>query len=196
MKSARTLIGLPVILECKPLGYICQATPDERLDHLERIYFSSGTGARMIERDQVDAIGEVAMLVHAPGKRAQLPESFWPRRAISTDGARLGAITDALIDEGFERYILPEDREVLRSLREEVKPLVNLVTLSVDSPTHYVGAAHRHDPVQEHVIGPDESSYGFDPCEMEAGCWSLCLSVHAVVTPECRFELSVEEVEA
>ena len=63
MKSARTLIGLPVILECKPLGYICQATPDER------------------------------------GKRAQLPESFWPRRAISTDGARLGAITDALIDE-------------------------------------------------------------------------------------------------
>ncbi|MCI5545436.1 MAG: PRC-barrel domain-containing protein [Clostridiales bacterium] len=99
MKSARTLIGLPVILECKPLGYICQATPDERLDHLERIYFSSGTGARMIERDQVDAIGEVAMLVHAPGKRAQLPESFWPRRAISTDGARLGAITDALIDE-------------------------------------------------------------------------------------------------
>ena len=57
MKSARTLIGLPVILECKPLGYICQATPDERLDHLERIYFSSGTGARMIERDQVDAIG-------------------------------------------------------------------------------------------------------------------------------------------
>ena len=76
MKSARTLIGLPVILECKPLGYICQATPDERLDHLERIYFSSGTGARMIERDQVDAIGEVAMLVHAPGKRAQLPESF------------------------------------------------------------------------------------------------------------------------
>ena len=106
------------------------------------------------------------------------------------------ALTDALIDEGFERYILPEDREVLRSLREEVKPLVTLVTLSVDSPTHYVGAAHRHDPVQEHVIGPDESSYGFDPCEMEAGCWSLCLSVHAVVTPECRFELSVEEVEA
>ncbi len=99
MKSARTLIGLPVILECRPLGYVCQATPDEQLNHLERIYFSSGTGARMIERSQVDAIGDVAILVHAPGKRAQLPEAFWPRRAISTDGARLGAITDALIDE-------------------------------------------------------------------------------------------------
>ena len=99
MKSARALIGLPVVLDCRPLGYVCQATPDERLSHIERIYFSAGTGARMIERDQVDAIGDVAIRVNAPGKRAQLPETFWPRRAISTDGARLGAITDALIDE-------------------------------------------------------------------------------------------------
>ncbi len=99
MKSAKSLIGLPVIFECQPLGYVCQAMPDERLQHLERIYFSSGTGARVIERSHVDALGEVAMLVHAPGKRAQLPEPFWPRRALSTDGARLGAITDALIDE-------------------------------------------------------------------------------------------------
>ena len=99
MKSLRALIGLPVIWECRPLGHVCQATPDERLQRLDRIYFSSGTGARFIERDQVDAIGDVAILVHAAGRRAQLPEPFWPRRAIATDGTRLGAVTDALIDE-------------------------------------------------------------------------------------------------
>ena len=99
MKSVRSLIGLPVVWERRPLGYVCQAAPDERLQRLDRIYFSSGTGARFIEHNQVDAIGDVAILVHAAGKRAQLPTPLLPRRAISTDGARVGAITDALIDE-------------------------------------------------------------------------------------------------
>ena len=103
------------------------------------------------------------------------------------------AAADAIIDEGFERYILPEDRAALGALREEVKPLVNLVTLSLDAPDGYRGAAHRHDPEQEHVVRETGSSYGFTDGPLSAGPWRVGVSAHAVITRPCTVHLTVEE---
>ena len=103
------------------------------------------------------------------------------------------AATDAMIDEGFARYILPEDQEALLPLRQEVKPLVNLVTLSLDGPDGYRGAAHRHDPEQEHVVRSADSSYGFTDGPMLEGMWRVGVSVHAVVTRPCVYRLTIEE---
>ena len=57
------------------------------------------TGSRFIECAQLDLIGETAVLANASGKRMPLNRQPLLRRAISADGQRIGAITDAVIDE-------------------------------------------------------------------------------------------------
>lgn len=103
------------------------------------------------------------------------------------------AVTDALIEEGLRRYTLPDDPAGRDALRREARPLVNLVTLSLDGPEGYAGAAHRHDPEQIHIIGGEETSPGFDPATLKTGMWRACVSTHAVVTRECIVHLIIEE---
>ena len=107
MKSCRTLIGLPVILESHELGRVSAVEPDEALRALRGIYFSCGlAGTRFVDRSELDVIGDVAVLVHGTGKRSQPPAPPLPRRALSPDGDRLGAVTDAMIDE--ETMTIPQ----------------------------------------------------------------------------------------
>ncbi|NLG24549.1 MAG: hypothetical protein GX558_04285, partial [Clostridiales bacterium] len=47
----------------------------------------------------IDMLGEVAVLARGDGRRAACDERPLMRRAITTDGGRVGAITDASIDE-------------------------------------------------------------------------------------------------
>ncbi len=79
---------------------------------------------------------------------------------------------------------------------EEFMPLKNLVTLSLDSPVGFRGAAHRHDEKQYHVISKDCASPGFLKGEIIAGQWILSLNIHAVVTDicTCRIKMEVEAV--
>lgn len=70
-------------------------------------------------------------------------------------------------------------------------PLKNLVTLSLDSPSDFIGAAHRQDREQEHIINEIEASRGFIPCKIEKGTWVLSINVHAVVTDECILNVEV-----
>lgn len=65
---------------------------------------------------------------------------------------------------------------------ETFAPLKNLITLSLDSPKGYVGAAHRQANEQCHKISSDFADVGFEPCEIIKGEWVLTLNVHAVVT--------------
>lgn len=99
MRSVKSLIGMPVILDCRTLGRVCAATPDRELRHLERLYFSLGQRTHFVTAEQVSCLGDVSILVDAPGERGQPPSAALPRRALSTGGVRLGVITDALLDE-------------------------------------------------------------------------------------------------
>lgn len=71
-------------------------------------------------------------------------------------------------------------------------PLKNLITLSLDSPEGYVGAAHRQDSEQHHEIGEDFASPGFIKCKPEKGEWILSLDVHAVVTEKVICKVKIE----
>lgn len=71
-------------------------------------------------------------------------------------------------------------------------PLNNLITLSLDAPDGCRGAAHRHDPVQKHIISRDFASVGFLKGDISAGRWRIMLNVHAVVTEECVCKLKIE----
>lgn len=99
MKSVKSLIGMPVIMESRTLGRVCAATPDAQLQRLERLYFSAGQRTHFVTAEHVDCLGDVSILVHAPGEKGQPPSAGLPRRALSTCGVRLGLITDALLDE-------------------------------------------------------------------------------------------------
>ena len=106
MKNARSLIGLPVILESRELGRVSAVDPEDDLRALRGIYFSCGfMGTRFVPRDKLDLIGDVAVLVHAPGRKSPPCAPALPRRALSPDGARLGVITDAIVDE--ETFAIP-----------------------------------------------------------------------------------------
>ena len=62
-------------------------------------------------------------------------------------------------------------------------PAKNLVTLSLDSPLGYRGAAHRQDEKQEHHISREFASPGFIAGDIEAGQWKLSLNAHCVMCP-------------
>lgn len=74
---------------------------------------------------------------------------------------------------------------------EQVLPLQNLLTLSLDDPHGFRGAAHRHTSDQVHRIDNAAASPGFLPGPMNAGMWRITVSVHAVVTDHCTYELQV-----
>ena len=77
----------------------------------------------------------------------------------------------------------------------EFIPLKNLITLSLDSPEGYVGAAHRQAATQYHEISEDFASVGFDRVKIIKGEWVLALNLHAVVTDECNCEIEVRGYE-
>ena len=87
-------------------------------------------------------------------------------------------------DTGEDRPLYPDYKEFL--------PLKNLVTLSLDGPEGYIGAAHRQDDVQHHIISHDFSSRGFQKSEIRKGEWLVYLNVHALVTDECECILKIQ----
>lgn len=75
---------------------------------------------------------------------------------------------------------------------EEFLPLKNLVTVSLDSPEGFRGAAHRHDCDQYHEISENFASPGFLKGKITAGQWRLSLNVHAIVTDICTCRIKIE----
>lgn len=59
-------------------------------------------------------------------------------------------------------------------------PVNNLITLSLDSPYGYVGAAHRHNNNQTHTISASYSDIGFEKIKIIPGEWCLTLSCHYI----------------
>lgn len=100
MRSAKSLLGMPVIHAGRRLGLVAYVMPDEDFQKIHGLYLHCGlTGSRFIECAQLDMIGEVAVLAHAAGRRSPLNQRPLFRRALAPDGQRIGAITDTLIDE-------------------------------------------------------------------------------------------------
>ncbi len=93
-------------------------------------------------------------------------------------------IKENLIRDGWDEIAEKGDYK-------EFMPLKNLITLSLDSPEGYVGAAHRQAATQHHEISENFSSVGFDRVKIAAGEWILALNLHAVVTDECVCEIEV-----
>ena len=100
VKSSKSLMGMPVICSGKRLGRVSQISLADDLTKVKGLWIDCGLrGTRFIDGTQLDMLGEVAVLARESGKRSQCDERPMMRRALSTDGVRIGAITDAVIDE-------------------------------------------------------------------------------------------------
>ncbi|WP_046214548.1 hypothetical protein [Paenibacillus wulumuqiensis] len=93
-----------------------------------------------------------------------------------------------LIEEAMRRYGYESQQE---KDWEKYAPLQNLLTLSIDDPRIHRGQAHRQDPQQTHYLSAASASPGFWPGVNEAGLWKITISLHAVVTEHCNYELEV-----
>lgn len=96
-----------------------------------------------------------------------------------------------LLEDSYERYILPEQKAQAVAQADRHLPLKNLITLSLDDTRGYRGACHRHDPVQELYLGEHEASPGLTVGELLPGSWSVTLSLHCIVTDSCEYRLQI-----
>lgn len=96
--------------------------------------------------------------------------------------------------EIFERcvcdYSCDEKDDYKKRFMESI-PLNNLLTISVDDPNGFRGAAHRHPNRQHLFIRKDSASYGFIAGDVLKGKWSVTISVHSLVTESCSYKLHV-----
>ena len=120
-----------------------------------------------------------------------------------------GGFSSLTIDYSYSPKVLEDEEKSISLVKENLLrdgyedkgdygqflPLKNLITLSLDSPEGYVGAAHRQASIQHHEISEDSASVGFDRVKITKGEWVLALNLHAVVTDECRCEIEVKGYE-
>ena len=99
MSNLRGLIGMPVVCGAQRVGHVAQAELDEDLRTLRGLWVSAGArGTRFIPAERVGLLGETAVLADDCGRRGRLKAAPLFLRAVSTDGRRLGAVTDAELD--------------------------------------------------------------------------------------------------
>ena len=94
------------------------------------------------------------------------------------------------IEAGIAKYV-PENARAVYGNWKDYLPLVNFVTFSLDYENEYIGCAHRHSPVMDHIISPDYSSAGFIRHKILPGTWNCVLNCHAVVDDVVTYSLKV-----
>lgn len=100
MRKIRALIGLPVIVNRKRIGRVVRCQLSEDLSRLEGIWIAAVfLGTRFISSEELGILGQVAIVSDSRGERKKGHGNTLLRRAVGTDGSRLGAITGAEIDE-------------------------------------------------------------------------------------------------
>ena len=82
-----------------------------------------------------------------------------------------------LISSALEQYLGTDHGKDPR----DFLPVKNLITVSVDDPLGYRGAAHRQPNEQHIVIGGAETSPGFTKGAVSSGTWRVVLNVHCCV---------------
>lgn len=94
------MIGLPIILNGQAAGHILRGVLETDGRALRGLVIRNGfLGARWLPRSQIRLIGKVSVI--AEGKTMRVPKDATYRlfRVTDAEGARLGVVTDALLNE-------------------------------------------------------------------------------------------------
>ncbi len=100
MRKIRALIGMPVVVNNRRVGRVVQAELSDDLSRLDGLWMDAGLrGTRFIPAEHLGMLGQVAVMADDAGRRGRMRAQPLFRRAVGTDGRRLGAVTGAEIDE-------------------------------------------------------------------------------------------------
>lgn len=100
MRTLRALTGMPVVCRGRRIGRLLRAELSEDLTRLGGIWVGAGlAGTRYLPAEALQILGRVAVIADSRGTRRRMTSQPLFRRATATDGARLGAVTGAEIDE-------------------------------------------------------------------------------------------------
>ena len=100
MRKLRSLTGMSVICGSHRIGRLLRAELTADLRQLSGIWVGAGLmGTRFIPAERLEMLGRVAVMADDRGRRGSMRSRPLLKRAVSTDGRRLGAITGAEIDE-------------------------------------------------------------------------------------------------
>lgn len=100
MKKLRGLIGMPVVCRGRRIGRLLRGELSGDMTRLQGIWVGAGLrGTRYIPSEELQLVGQVAVLADGRGERRRMTCKSLFRRAVSTEGTRLGAVTGAEIDE-------------------------------------------------------------------------------------------------
>lgn len=117
MKSARSIIGLPVLVLSRVAGHATGLNIDLANRRLKGVYLTSMPfGARLIDFADIEIIGEVSIIARNAGTRSGTHE-VRDIKALAANGERIGRVTGALIDESSGRI---EAVEVSRGFWEDI----------------------------------------------------------------------------
>ncbi len=100
MKSVRALAGMNVVCGDRRIGRVAQVRLSDDLIRMDGLWVDTGLrGSRYICAEHISMLGSVAILADCSGVRRRIARRSLFRRAVSTDGRRLGAIVDAMVNE-------------------------------------------------------------------------------------------------
>ena len=100
MKKLRGMISMPVVCRGRRIGRLLRGELSGDMTRLQGIWVGAGLrGTRYIPSEELQLVGQVAVLADGRGERRRMTCKSLFRRAVSTDGTRLGAVTGAEIDE-------------------------------------------------------------------------------------------------
>ena len=102
--------------------------------------------------------------------------------------------------QGAQKYqLLPENcpwTSAEELPEEDIFPICNMITFSLDHNGTFAGYAHRHPEDQEVILSPDYSTPGFLPVADIRGEWTMTVSVCSVETPQCDVHIEIESLPA
>lgn len=98
IRNAKSLIGMPVIMDGRQIGRALDIGMDQTFKEVTGLYIDCGfRGSRFVPAKEIELIGDVVIFVRSLGKRSRVDGANQMRRALSSDGMRIGAICGALI---------------------------------------------------------------------------------------------------
>jgi uncharacterized protein YrrD len=100
MTGLKRLVGLPVISDGEEMGHVLRGVLEKDGRRLSGLVVRGGLrGARWLPRQSISLLGDVSIIASGKPMRCPRDSSYRLFRVSDTLGARLGIVTDALIDE-------------------------------------------------------------------------------------------------
>ena len=95
----KSLRGLKVICDTKCIGRVLQGCVSDSFTVLDGVWIDGAfRGVRFISAEHICVLGKDSVITDDKGERLRMKPRSMLIRAVSTEGVRLGAITDAAVD--------------------------------------------------------------------------------------------------